>query len=84
MSKRQINLFGYFAKEKSHIVYKDPKGNYEKFVERFCLRQRCKESSKSKQALVEEAQTAWKLVSKDKIAQADFLRLREGENPFRR
>jgi hypothetical protein len=37
MSK-QLTLFGTRAVAKSFIVYRDPNGDYECFIERYCLR----------------------------------------------
>ena len=39
MKKVQVTLFGSFAKPKTkkYICYKNPQGNYECFVERYCL-----------------------------------------------
>ena len=82
--KRQLTLFGTYSREKTKhfVIYKNPKGNHECHVERFCLRAREIEPHATKQNLLKQAQEAWKLISKDIPAQEKYIKLREAEKDF--
>ena len=77
---KQQTLFGGIAKEKSSkfYVYRDPKNDYECFIERYCLRN--KNGFVPKQQLVKNAQEAWS--KHDKERRDAFLVLRPGEKSF--
>ena len=42
------------------IVYRDPKNDYESFVERFCLRGRVKNPFAEKKELLNQAEFTWR------------------------
>ena len=78
--KRQKTIFGTFAKEKTrhYVIFKNPQGLYESYVERYSLRRREVDKNIKKQSLFVEAQTNWKLEENVE----DFLILRDGERDF--
>jgi len=64
-SKKQLTLFGGFARKKyKYFVYANPQNDYENYVERYCLRN----GGKTKQKVVEDAQSSWNDVKTDKEA----------------
>ena len=79
---RQLTLFGAVAKQKSkkYIIYKNPTGPYESFIERHCLRDT--NPHKKKELLTMEAQADWSKLSKDSAGLEEYLKLRNGEKPF--
>lgn len=80
---RQLTLHKTFAKQKTFkfVCYKNPSGNYESFVERFCLR--TKNNFFVKRDLVEQAQRKWRDIYKnDKEKVIEYLKLRKGEKDF--
>ena len=77
---KQRTLFGTVAKEKPYFAYKSPTGDYECFIERYCLRKEKQE--KKKCDLLKEAQGAWGKVKKDEQQIKKFLELQQGEKPF--
>ena len=81
---RQVTLFGTCAKEKTkkYIIFKNPRGKYEEYVERYCLRAKKKDRNSTKKYLLTDAQHAWKLISSDTAAQDVFLKLKDGEKDF--
>ena len=82
--KRQLTLFGTVATVKSNkfVIYENPNGNYQCFIERFCLREKQNNVHKKNKDLVHEAQEEWKKVAKNIDAQSEFLKLRDGEKTF--
>ena len=85
MSKKmkQRTLFGGVAKDctKLYCVYKNPDGDFESVVERFCLRER-KKSGRENKILVPQAHAFWKEIKGDEAKIKDFLQLRPGKKPF--
>ena len=85
MSK-QLTLFGTCAKStKSYIIYRDPKGDYECFIGRYCLRAKRERGHIANQKIVAEAQSKWKNIYKGNNAKLDgFFVLQENEKEFAR
>ena len=85
MSK-QLTLFGTCARStKSYIIYRDPKGDYECFIERYCLRARRERGHIANQKIVAEAQSKWKNIYKGNHAKLEeFFVLQENEKEFAR
>ncbi len=82
MSK-QLTLFGTHAPSKTHVIYRYPKGDYECFVERYCLHAKKESTIFNRQKIHGEAQTAWKnLYRSNKEKLQEFLALRKNEDPF--
>jgi hypothetical protein len=82
MSK-QLTLFGTRAVAKSFIVYRDPNGDYECFIERYCLRAKKTRGQINNQRIHVQAQNEWKNVYKgnqEKIQ--EYLVLQGNEKPF--
>ena len=82
MSK-QLTLFGTHVVSKNYIIYRDPKGDYESFIERYCLRAKRERGQISTKKIHAEAQNEWKTVYKgneEKIR--NYLILQEDEKPF--
>ena len=85
--KKQLTLFGTVLKQKTKKYFcdKDPQGDYECFIERYCLHQH-KNGRKDKIVLVEEAQKTWKeeyAKAKDRSLKVEeYLELRPEEIPF--
>ena len=81
MSK-QLTLFGTCA---SYIIYRDQKGDYECFIECYCLRARRERGQIANQKIVAEAQSKWKNVYKGNHAKLEeFFVLQENEKEFAR
>ena len=85
MSK-QLTLFGTCARStKSYIIYRDPKGDYECFIERYCLRARRERGHIANRKIVAEAQSKWKNIYKGNHAKLEeFFVLQENEKEFAR
>ena len=68
------------------IVYRDPKNDYESFVERFCLRGRVKNPFTEKKELINQVEFMWreKRVSSNKSNLNEYLKLPPGEKRFMR
>jgi hypothetical protein len=83
MSK-QLTLFGTRSPSaNSYVVYRDPKGDYESFIERYCLRSRRDRGHIANKKLVAEAQGKWTSIYKgDSAKLKEFLALQENEKPF--
>ena len=63
---QQLTLFGTRAVSKdSYVVYRNPTGEYESFIERYCLRARRDRGYITNQNIVAEAQSMWKNVYKE-------------------
>ena len=72
-----------------YIIYQDPKTNYHKVIERFCLRYKKKNGSTTvttKESMHNAAQHFWKennFASNERRV-SKYLKLKEGEKPFDR
>ena len=78
MSK-QLTLFGTSAKDNKrarNLIYKDPKSQYEKFIERFVRRNK---GQASRESVVRSAQEKWKELRKDSAAVETYIAAKEGE-----
>ena len=67
-----------------YICFKDPSNEYERFIERHCLREKKKSVFKSKKELVDNAIRDWREIKKDKSKVANFLKLLPGEKDLER
>ena len=85
MSK-QLTLFGTCARStKNYIIYRNPKGDYECFIERYCLRARRERGHIANQKIVAEPQSKWKNIYKGNHAKLEeFFVLQENEKEFAR
>ena len=66
-----------------YIIYRDPQGDYESFIERYCLRAKRERGQINTNKIHAEAQNEWKTVYKgneEKIK--NYLILQENEKPF--
>ena len=85
-NKRQLTLFRNLVpvknKQKEYIVYRNPQGKYEEFIERFCLRAKANNDKRKNQQILENAQSIWKTKSKDNSFIDGYLKLKDGEKPF--
>ena len=82
--KRQLTLFGTRAKEKTghFVVYKNPRGLCESYVEIYCLTAKKRNPHSKKKDIFVEAQTEWNKISSDINAVEEFLKLKEDEKDF--
>ena len=80
---KQRSLFGGIVKDntKFHCIYKNPDGDFESVLERFCLREKKKTRKKHKE-LVAQAHKFWKEIKTDEKKIKEFLKLRPREEPF--
>ena len=80
-------FFVIFQKSKfSHLKktrpYKNPKNDYECFIERYCLREKSRlKASFTKQKAVERGQTEWKGLKRDSEVIQEILKLLPGVQP---
>ena len=73
---------GLALNHKSYCVYKNPKGDYQLVVERFCLRDKQKKTGKENQILKEEDDKYWKQIERDQVKIKEFLKLKPEEKDF--
>ena len=82
MSK-QLTLFGTFVPTTNHILYRYPKGDYECFVECYCLRAKKDRAIFNLKNVHAKTRTAWKDVYKgNKEKLEEFLALQKNEDSF--
>ena len=80
---KQRSITGGFAPDPNlYCVYKDPKGDYQSVVERFCLREKQKKTGKENKILKEEGDKYWKEIKGNQEKIKEFLKLKPGEKDF--
>ena len=68
---------------KRYVVYRNPQNDYESFVERFCLKEKAKNSHCEKRTMVKKAEGLWKeKFSSNKEDKKTYLKLLPGEKEF--